>query len=119
MILARSILALTLVSACTATRTAAPEHPIADSSPPGDTAAPAEQPPPQVDDIVAAQIAVAYPDVPALARTLRDILDVRADRGDVRAILHDTRTSTLLVFATPTGHATVRRLLAGLVPVAT
>lgn len=124
MLLARSALALTLASGCAATRTAAPEQPrTAAERPPvqaddADAVQLAERPPPQVDDIVAAQIAVTYPDLPRLARTLHDILDVRADRGDVRAILHDSRASTLLVFATPTGHASVRRLLADLVPAA-
>lgn len=106
MVLARSFLVLTLFTGCAAARTATPPEPPQPL---------AEQPPPRVDDIVAARLPVAYRDVHRLARVLHDILEVRPDRGDVRAILHDSRESTLLVFATPAGHATVRQLLATLV----
>ncbi|WAS96182.1 hypothetical protein [Nannocystis punicea] len=102
MVLARSVLAVTLLSG-----------PVAHA------AAPAARRPPvrsaaSTDGVVAARIPVAYQDVRSLASVLKDIFDVRPDRGDVRAILHDGRDATLIVFATPAGHADVRRVLADL-----
>lgn len=108
MLLARFLLPLALLVGCAAARTASADPPQP----------PAERPPPQVDDVVAARVVVAYDDVSRLARVLHDILDVRPDRGDVRAILHDSHARTLLVFATPAGHASVRQLLADLVATA-
>lgn len=95
------VLALALLPACAAQRTAAP-----DVAPPAPVAA-ADLP----ADLVATPIPVAYHDVGELAAVLRDILAVRPDRGDVRFILDDRRTSTLLIFATPAGVETVRRVL--------
>lgn len=101
-LLPRCALALALLPACATTRAAAPTPapaPVAVAAP--------ELP----SDLVATPIPVAYHDVGELARVLRDILDVRPDRGDVRVILDDRRASTLVVFATPAGLAAVRRLL--------
>ncbi|PCC73241.1 hypothetical protein SAMN02745121_03032 [Nannocystis exedens] len=100
MLLARSVLAVTLLSGSLA-HAAAPAAPRAH----------AERP----DAVVAVRIAVAYHDVRALAGVLKDIFVVHPERGDVRAILSDPRDATLVVFATPAGHAELRRVLAGLV----
>lgn len=107
MLLPRLALALALLPACATTRAAAPAPaPVAAAEP----APPAARELPA--DLVATPIVVDYRDVGDLARVLRSILDVRSDRGDVREILHDHRTSTLVVFATPAGLEAVRRVLA-------
>ncbi|WP_434418553.1 hypothetical protein [Nannocystis pusilla] len=101
MVLARSALAVTLLSGSLAHAAApAPKRPPPDA---------------RADAVVAARIAVEYHDVRALARVLKDIFAVQPDRGDVRAILDDSRDATLVVFATPAGHADVRRVLADLI----
>lgn len=121
MVFSRPILALALLGGCAASRTSpppvAPSDPVADA-PVAPSGPVAEAPPANASDIAAVRLTVAYPDVRKLANTLRNILEVRPDRGDVRAILDNEHESTLLVFATPAGHAAVRRLLAGLVPAA-
>ena len=102
MVLARSLFALTLLSGSLA-------HAAAPASPAPALTRPAEA-------VVAARIPVTYRDVYALAGVLKDIFAVHPVRGDVRAILSDRNDSVLVVFATPTGHAEVRRVLAGLLP---
>ncbi|MCY0987368.1 hypothetical protein OV203_09560 [Nannocystis sp. ILAH1] len=104
MVLARSALAVTLLSGSLA-HAAAPA-----AKRPAPTA-----PDARADAVVAARIVVEYHDVRALARVLKDIFAVQPDRGAVRAILDDSRDATLVVFATPAGHADVRRVLADLV----
>ncbi len=94
-------LVLALLPACATARA-----PVAEPASPPPIAAPT---PP--DGVVATRIPVAYHNVGELARVLEDIFDVRPDRGDVRVILHDGRASTLIVFATPAGLESIRRLL--------
>ncbi|MDC0675553.1 hypothetical protein [Nannocystis radixulma] len=107
MVLARSVLAFTLVaSACTvahAARPSGPAKPVARRIAGPTTSSP--------EGIVAVRLPILYSDVHALAGVLKDILDVEPDRGDVRAILPDGREASLIVFATPEGHASVRRVL--------
>jgi hypothetical protein len=100
MVLARTLVALTLVTATGSVAHAAPSPQSV-----------AQRVPTTPGDVVAVRLTVAYPDVHALAGVLKDILGVRPDRGDVRAILPDGRDASLLVFATPEGHAAVRRVL--------
>lgn len=97
MLLVRSALALTL-TACAPVREAPP-------------VVPATPPPANVEQVVATRIPVAYADVRELARILRDLFDVRPDRGDVRVILADREQPALLVFATPAGLDALRRVL--------
>lgn len=105
MLLPRLALALALLPACATTRAATPAPvAVAEPAPPAARELPA--------DLVVTPIVVDYRDVGDLARVLRSILDVRSDRGEVREILHDHRTSTLVVFATPAGLEAVRRVLA-------
>ncbi|MCY1057948.1 hypothetical protein [Nannocystis sp. SCPEA4] len=103
MVLARSVLAFTLVtSACTVAHAAKPTKPAAHRR---------SEPMTSPEGVVAVRLPVTYSDVHALAGVLKDILDVKPDRGDVRAILSDGREASLIVFATPEGHASVRRVL--------
>lgn len=105
MVLARTVVALTLVTATgSLAHAASPPQSVAQRVPTGP------------GDVVAVRLAVAYHDVHALAGVLRDILGVRSDRGDVRAILPDGRDASLVVFANAEGHAAVRRVLTHLLP---
>ncbi|MBZ5712136.1 hypothetical protein [Nannocystis pusilla] len=107
MVLARSVLAFTLVaSACSVAHAARPPRPAKPVARP--LAGPTT---PSPERIVAVRLPVRHSDVHSLAGVLKDILDVEPDRGDVRAILPDGREASLIVFATPEGHASVRRVL--------
>lgn len=108
MLLPRLALALALLPACATTRAAAPAPAPEPVKAPEPASLAARELP---ADLVATPIVVDYRDVGDLARVLRTILDVRPDRGEVREILHDHRTSTIVVFATPTGLEAVRRVL--------
>lgn len=99
MLLRRTILALSLLTpACASTR----DEPAA---------APAAAPAPDTALIVATRLPIAYHDPVELARVLHDLFAVRPDRGDVRVILADRDRSALLVFATPEGLDSIRRVL--------
>lgn len=107
MLLARPVLALAILTGgCAVARTAAAASPP--QTPPPATA---RRQPESPEHVVAERVPVAYHDVRALASVLKDIFDVRPDRGDVRAILSDSRDAALIVFATPAGHAGIRRVL--------
>lgn len=109
MLLARSLLTLALAAGGGSLAYAAPPVAVRTAAEP--PAEPRKPPPASVDGVVAVRVPVAHHDVHALSAVLKDIFAVRPDRGDVRAILHDSREATLIVFATPAGHASVRRVL--------
>jgi hypothetical protein len=110
MLITRTVLALALTAGGGSLAHAAPASP--DRAAPPRPAERTERP----NEVFAERLLVNYADVYALANVLKDIFAVRPERGPVRAILHDKQNSTLVVFATPAGHAEVRRVLDRLLP---
>lgn len=103
-------LLLTALAACAGARTSAAAPPAAPQAARCDVAPTADQP--HIDGLVSARISVPHGDAGDVARALRDIFHVRPDRGDVRAILHDRRDTTLFVIATREGVEMIRKILA-------
>lgn len=128
------LLALSLVTGCAQHRGAAASlasAPTPLAAPPRPTPAPAAAPTPApvvlaspaaaiaspprrhepTDDVQTVRLGVSFHNLGDLARTLRQILDVEPERGPVRAILVDERSTSLYVIGTPAGVESVRRLL--------
>lgn len=101
---------LALLAACAGARTSAAAPPAAPQAARCDVAPTADQP--QVDGLISARIAVPHGDAGDVARALRDIFQVRPDRGDVRVILRDRSDTTLFVIATREGIEQIRKILA-------